>query len=408
LGSQSYTTAYVVSNGHIDFDNPLDEFENSCLPVAGMDTAIFGHWDDLDLRIANCGADCGIYTAVLGSAPNRIFVVEWRAARYATQLKPVNFEILFYEGQANRFDIVYGVVTNAGNSATVGFQSGSFSCMFECNTGGLAQGMRLSYPPPVCGTPTNTPAVTATPTRTRTNTPVVSSTPISTFTATNTPTMTRTNTPVNSPTHTTTPCPSCPTNTPTNTPQGTATPCPMNFSDVNPSDFFYVPVRYLYCAGVISGYADGTFRPYNDTTRGQMTKIVVLAYGIAIYVPPTPTFTDVPPTDPFYQYIETAAYNEIVSGYADGTFRPYANVTRGQLSKIDVVAAGWPLINPTTPTFSDVPVENPFYTYIETAFCHGVITGYSDGTFRPFNNATRGQISKIVYESVINTVTCLR
>jgi hypothetical protein len=200
-----------------------------------------------------------------------------------------------------------------------------------------------------------------------------------------------------------------PTNTPTRTPTtgtGTATPCPMNFSDVSTTDFFYVPVRYLYCAGVISGYADGTFRPYANTTRGQLTKIVVLAFGIPIYTPPTPTFSDVPPTHTFYQYIETAAYEEIVAGYADGTFRPFNDVTRGQLSKIDVVAAGWPLINPTTPTFSDVPVENAFYTYIETAFCHGVISGYSDGTFRPFNNATRGQISKIVYESVINTTSC--
>jgi hypothetical protein len=168
-----------------------------------------------------------------------------------------------------------------------------------------------------------------------------------------------------------------------------------------------VPVRYLYCAGVISGYADGTFRPYANATRGQMTKIIVLAFDITIYTPPTPTFIDVPTTDPFYQYIETAAYNQIVSGYSDGTFRPYNNVTRGQLSKIDVVAAGWPIINPPTPTFSDVPPTDPFYTYIETAFCHGVISGYSDGTFRPGNNATRGQISKIVYESVINTVTCL-
>ena len=41
-----------------------------------------------------------------------------------------------------------------------------------------------------------------------------------------------------------------------------------------------------------------------------------------------------------------------------------------------------------------------FYSYIETAYNHGIISGYADGTFRPGNNATRGQISKIVYNSV--------
>jgi hypothetical protein len=173
----------------------------------------------------------------------------------------------------------------------------------------------------------------------------------------------------------------------------------MSFEDVRPADYFYEPVRHLYCAGVITGYSDGTFRPYNNATRGQMAKIIILAFGYPIYLPPTPTFTDVPKTDTFYQFIETAARNLIVSGYSDGTFRPYSNVTRGQLCKIVVIAARWPLLDPPAPTFVDVPVGSPFYTYIETAFDRGIITGYNDRTFRPGNHATRGQISKIVYNA---------
>jgi hypothetical protein len=37
-----------------------------------------------------------------------------------------------------------------------------------------------------------------------------------------------------------------------------------------------------------------------------------------------------------------------------------------------------------------VPPEDPFFCYIETAFDHGIIAGYADGTFRSGNNATRG------------------
>src|SRR5207253_5914387 len=101
----------------------------------------------------------------------------------------------------------------------------------------------------------------------------------------------------------------------------TATPslCAISFTDVQASDYFYEPVRYLYCRGVVSGYGDGTFRPYNLTTRGQLTKIVVLGFGMPIYAPPTPTFNDVPTTHTFYQYIETAYHsNGIVSGYTCG------------------------------------------------------------------------------------------
>jgi hypothetical protein len=67
------------------------------------------------------------------------------------------------------------------------------------------------------------------------------------------------------------------------------------------------------------------------------------------------------------------------------------------------VAAGWSLISPTTPTFSDVPQNSTFYEYIETAVCHGILGGYSDGTFKPNNNAFRSQIAKIVYNVVTDS-----
>jgi len=173
----------------------------------------------------------------------------------------------------------------------------------------------------------------------------------------------------------------------------------MSFTDVQPTDYFYEAVRYLYCEGAISGYSDGSFRPYNNTTRGQLSKIVVLAEGWAINTTGGPHFSDVPAGSTFYEYIETAYNHGIISGYSDGTFRWGNNVTRGQLSKIIVLAEGWTLVDRTVATFSDVPVGSPFFSYVETAYCHGIISGYNDGTFRPGNNATRGQISKIVYEA---------
>jgi len=194
----------------------------------------------------------------------------------------------------------------------------------------------------------------------------------------------------------------------------------MTFTDVVLTDYFYTGVRWLYCRGAISGYSDGTFRPYNNTTRSQMVKIIVLAYGIAIYTPPTPTFNDVPTTDTFYTFIETAAHANIVSGYNCGApgepcpglyYRPYNMITRSQLTKIVVTAAGWPLINPVTAHFNDVPPGSTFYEVIETAFCHQVLSGYScggpgepcpGGYFRQGNNATRGQIAKMVYNAVSN------
>jgi hypothetical protein len=183
-------------------------------------------------------------------------------------------------------------------------------------------------------------------------------------------------------------------------PQGTVTPCPPDFTDVPQGNDFYAYIRYLACRGVVSGYADGTFRPQNPTTRAQVCKIIVLAEGWQLYTPLSPSFIDVPASDPFYAYVETAYYNGIVSGYSNGEFRPGNNVTRGQLAKMVVLAEAWSLIRPPLPSFDDVPADHPFFAYVETAYNHAIISGYADRTFRPGNNATRGQVSKVVLNAV--------
>jgi hypothetical protein len=196
-----------------------------------------------------------------------------------------------------------------------------------------------------------------------------------------------------------------PTFTPTQTPipgTGTATPvpCDSHFTDVPVDYWAYGYIKWAYCQGIVSGYADGTFHPEANLTRGQLAKVVVLAAGYPLTLPAgAPHFSDVPPQQPFYQFIEVGYAHGILSGYADGTFRPWANVTRAQVVKLIVNAQGYPLLNPATPHFSDVPVAHPFYRFIESAVAHQVVGGYDDGTFRPAANATRAQVSKILFQA---------
>ena len=130
-------------------------------------------------------------------------------------------------------------------------------------------------------------------------------------------------------------------------------------------------------------------------------------------VTPTPTpcavqFSDVPATHPFYSFVRCLACRGIVAGYADGTFRPGAGVTRGQLAKILASAAGLSTAIPSTQrTFTDVPNSNAFWLFIERLAATGAISGYAcggpgepcDGQNRPYfrwgAQATRGQIAKI-------------
>ncbi len=195
-----------------------------------------------------------------------------------------------------------------------------------------------------------------------------------------------------------------PTSHPTSNNQEYVAPCAISFSDVQATDYFAPAVQYLACHGIISGYNDGTFRPYNQTTRAQLAKIIVGGEGWAINTTGGPHFTDVVAANIFYPFVETAFNHGIISGYSDGTFRPSNPVSRGQLSKIIVGAQGWAINTTGGPHFTDVATTNVFYSFIETAVNHNIVGGYSDATFRPGNPATRGQISKIVYLALTSSL----
>ncbi|HUS14155.1 MAG TPA: M14 family zinc carboxypeptidase, partial [Chloroflexia bacterium] len=97
-------------------------------------------------------------------------------------------------------------------------------------------------------------------------------------------------------------------------------------------------------------------------------------------------FTDVAPTDPFYPFIRCLACRGIISGYSDGTFRGGNNLTRGQAAKIVSNAAGFSDAVPSTQqSFQDVPMSDPFWVFIERLATRGYISGYQCG-FPPAGN----------------------
>ena len=83
-----------------------------------------------------------------------------------------------------------------------------------------------------------------------------------------------------------------------------------------------------------------------------------------------------------------------------------------------MVAADWVLQTPAAGTFADVLPGTAFYPFVETAACHGIVSGYTCGApgepcdagnrpyFRQYNPATRGQIAKIVYNAVTSGQSC--
>jgi hypothetical protein len=173
--------------------------------------------------------------------------------------------------------------------------------------------------------------------------------------------------------------------------------CTVTFSDVPQSMWAHDYIRELACKGIVSGYRDGTFRPQSATSRAQLVKMVVLLEGVALESPAAPSFTDVGVSHSFYPYVETAARNRLISGYADGTFRPDAPVRRAQVAKVVVRARGWDLQLTSKPVvLCDVAPSHWAYLYIQVGISQGIFTGYGDGCFHPDDVATRAQLAKIL------------
>jgi N-acetylneuraminic acid mutarotase len=127
----NFTQANIISNGSLQFDSSNASFGNACLPAGSMSYAILPHWDDLR---TDCGT-CGVFTSITGSAPDRVFNIEWRAVYFITPTLQLNFEVRLIENQ-DRFEVVYGTVPDDGNSATVGvIRDSTHFTQFECNQG---------------------------------------------------------------------------------------------------------------------------------------------------------------------------------------------------------------------------------------------------------------------------------
>jgi hypothetical protein len=200
LYGTTYTGVNVSSNGRLDFVNANEPggFITTCLPsppnyFTGLpyDNTIFAVWQhQLTLATApGCasfpGGACGVFTSVTGSAPNRIFNIEWRTVLYADDTAPQNFEVRLYENDPNeRFDVIIGTLTppiyaerqwvsGVQGNGNLGFYTEDF-CI--CPPDVPPQNESRTYTLTPCGTPSPTP--TATPTATPRPTPTPRGTPI--------------------------------------------------------------------------------------------------------------------------------------------------------------------------------------------------------------------------------------
>lgn len=176
----------------------------------------------------------------------------------------------------------------------------------------------------------------------------------------------------------------------------------QTFNDVPENAWYYDYVEQLVSDGIVE--KDANFQPNFPQKRAELIQWVITASnGLNGFTAPTiPTFSDVPASSPYYQYVEAAFSLGIVNGYTDsngkflGIFGPDDSVTRAAATKILVNAFKLPTKLDIGSSFPDINPSDWFHDFVMTAYNYSVLDGYDNGWFGPADSVTQAQMAKLI------------
>ncbi|MFA4967682.1 MAG: S-layer homology domain-containing protein [Candidatus Margulisiibacteriota bacterium] len=169
------------------------------------------------------------------------------------------------------------------------------------------------------------------------------------------------------------------------------------FTDVTQGFWAKDPIEYLATLGIISGYADDTFRPDQAVTRAELATMLVKAKGFAVSTPEADVFEDVKADNWAAPYIKVAMQRKYISGYQDKSFKPWKKITRAEsvvvLSKFDGLSE--PLSISQSP-FPDVSRRYWAARWIAVAKNAGLLEYLSGKNFEPEAALTRAEAAEMI------------
>ena len=159
-------------------------------------------------------------------------------------------------------------------------------------------------------------------------------------------------------------------------------------------------IEPLYEAGIVKGKTSTTFVPNADVTRAEMVKLVIEAFGLRMRDYTELPYPDVYASDWHVDYMATAKIAGIIDANEDGNINPNEALTRAETLEILFRSSLINMIDPTSSSFVDVSASHWALQYIETAVSVGIVSGYTDGTFRPDDTVTRAESTKMLSKTM--------
>lgn len=172
------------------------------------------------------------------------------------------------------------------------------------------------------------------------------------------------------------------------------------YSDVSIDDWYYKDVQYVSEKGLMTGTGDKLFSPEEETTRGMAATILWRLEGSP--EGDSMPFTDVMPDSYYFNAIKWGYKNKILSGYDESTFAPDDTVTREQLCTLIYRYAEYKGMDVSSQedlnNFKDInQVSDYALLPFGWAYATGIITGTSNDTLSPLQNALRCEFAAIIH-----------
>lgn len=154
--------------------------------------------------------------------------------------------------------------------------------------------------------------------------------------------------------------------------------------------------------GILKGVGDNKFAPNTLVTREEFVKMLVCAFGDKTQTAKEVNFSDVDPNEWYAEFVFAAVESGIVNGKGDGTFGVGENITRQDMAAMAYRAA---LKNISSDDESDIFDDfNSVDAYAKGAVAvmaqKGIINGKENRMFCPLDNATRAEAAKVIFEII--------
>lgn len=179
------------------------------------------------------------------------------------------------------------------------------------------------------------------------------------------------------------------------------------FTDVPESDWAAPYIYNMSARGIVGGYGDGTFKPWDNVQRCEYAKMLVNIAGIEPFSGATSPYSDVPVWEWYFPYVNASL--SLITGYtSNGTlyFNPEEAATREDVTVAMIKALGVDTSLYTDPTgflaarfldWESISAHNR--AYIAAAVDKGIITGDMNGTFRPDDPIVRAEVVAVLYRA---------